>query len=552
MKVIYSYALAFLLPFLCYSQKEEIQTLESTLAQQNDEGFIKDAISLSKLYYAESLFEMGARRAQDAYLKAKEAGQNELMAVALNSRGKSIEKLADGRKTFFNRAYKSFELSNRHTSDNDLRLDNFTNMQSIAVTMNRPKDAQKAAYHIAVLKGEDPPPLPKEDGIGLFNSKKKKAMEEYRKVQAEKLNLAKEKKSLTEEKASLTEELTEMNIAQEAMREQQETLIDLLETKESAIVSMSEEQMKQELLLSEQERLLDSLTFINILDSLELAQTEMQVEQQNLELREKEAKLQLQATQRNLFLSLAGLFVIAVIGLLHRFLVIKGHNAVLAEKNKIIEKERERSEELLLNILPGAIADELKKSGVAATQHYDTATVMFVDFKGFSKISKQITPAQLVADLDHAFKNFDAIVEKFGLEKIKTIGDAYMCAGGVPNENQGHPINVVKAAIEIQAFLEIWNTEKSSKNEPVFEARIGIHTGPLVAGVVGSKKFAYDIWGDTVNVASRMETSCEPGKVNISNSTFLRIQHDFDCEYRGKVPAKNVGEVEMYYVNMDN
>ena len=545
MRITCSLIFSFLFSLLCFAQKEKIQLLESTLSQKEGVEFVNDAMALASYYYAEELYDMAGRRAQDAYLQAKDLKQKNLMALSLNWRGKSIEKLANGRRAFLNRAYKSFELSNKNTSDNVLRIENFTHMKAIAELMNRPKDAQKAAHYLATLKGEPPPPLPEESGITLFKTKKKKAMEEYRKVQAEKLNLAKEKESLTEE-------LSEMNIAQEALREQQETLIDLLAVKETEIVNMSEEQMKQQLLLSEQERLLDSLTFVSLLDSLELAQTEMQVKQKNMELREQKAKLELQTSQRNLFLSLAGLFVIAALGLLHRNRVMKGHNAVLAEKNAIIEKERARSEDLLLNILPSAIAEELKKSGVAATQHYETATVMFVDFKGFSKISKQISPQKLVADLDHAFKSFDAIIEKYGLEKIKTIGDAYMCAGGVPNENQGQPINVVKAAIDMQGFLEKWNTEKARKKEPVFEARIGIHTGPLVAGVVGSKKFAYDIWGDTVNVASRMETSCEPGKVNISNSTFLRIQHDFNCEYRGKVPAKNVGEVEMYYVNWDN
>ncbi len=529
----------------CFSQKEKIQELEITLGQKKGIDFVNDAITLSDLYYAEGMFDMSGRRADEAYEKAKGLNKKGLMSIALNKRGKAIMGLANGRKAYMNRAYKSFQESNRNTNDNVLRKDNLENMKTLAEKLNKPKEVQRVVYLLAVLNGEDPPPLPDDTRTGLFNSKKKKALEEYRRVQAEKQNLA-------EEKANLTEELTELTEEQQSLREQQETLINLLDVKETAIADMSDEQMKRELLLSEQERLLDSLTFTTILDSLELSQRDMLVERQELALREQQAELQLQKSQRNLLLSLAGIFVILAAGLYHRYQVIHGHNALLAEKNKIIQKERERSEELLLNILPKAIAEELKSSGGAETQHYENATVMFVDFKGFSKISKQLTPAQLVSDLDHAFKNFDTIIGKYGLEKIKTIGDAYMCAGGLPNEDQSHPVNVVKAAMEMQGFLDTWNDEKAKKGEPLFEARIGIHTGPLVAGVVGSKKFAYDIWGDTVNVASRMETSCEVGKVNISNSTFNRVKNDFRCEYRGKVPAKNVGEVEMYYVNRDN
>ena len=507
--------------------------------------FVSEAVLLSDLYLNESMFDMANRRAEDAYEKAKSIGHKNLIASALNRRGKALEKMANGKKSILNKAYKSFEESNDYTVDPIERIENLQHMKSLAEMLKRPKDVEQVNYLLAVARGENPPVLPESESTGLFNSKKKRALEQYRKLQAEKLNIVQEKENLAEELSELTEE-------QQAMRDQQETLIDLLAMKEKAIVNMSEEQIKQELMLSEQERLLDSLTFTNILDSLELSQQKMQLEQQQSALREQEAELALQKTHRNLLLAVAGIFVVIAGGLLHRFYTIKGHNLVLEEKNKIIQAERERSEKLLLNILPKAVADELKLSGGAETQHYDNATVMFVDFKGFSKISKQLTPRELVSDLDHAFKNFDKIIEKYGLEKIKTIGDAYMCAGGLPSEDKSHPINVIKAALEIQVFLDQWNSSKAKKNEPIFEARIGIHTGPLVAGVVGSKKFAYDIWGDTVNVASRMETSCEVGKVNISDSTYERVKDYFVCEYRGKVPAKNVGEVEMYYVDSMN
>ncbi len=530
---------------VCFSQKEKINELEATLNQQSGIDFIRNAIGLSDLYMDEGRPDLALTRAESALAEAKKQGNKSLIAAALNRRGKSIRQSADGKRLLLNRAYKSFEESNEFSTSDEERMDNLVNMKSIAESLNKPDDVRRAAYALAVLQGKNPPPPEEDTRTGLFNSRRKRALQEYRQVQAEKQNLAAEKNSLADELAELSEE-------QASMRAQQEKLVNLLEMKELAIVDMSKEQMQQELLFSEQERLLDSLTFINILDSLELAKKEMQVEQQELALREQMAELELQKSQRNLLLALAGIFIVAAAGLFHRYHVAKGHNLMLAEKNRIIQQERERSEELLLNILPKAVAEELKLNGGAETQHFENATVMFVDFKGFSKISKELTPGQLVADLDFAFKNFDGIIGKFGLEKIKTIGDAYMCAGGLPSEDSTHPIQVIKAALEIQAFLNQWNNEKANRKEPIFEARIGIHTGPLVAGVVGSKKFAYDIWGDTVNVAARMETSCEVGRVNISDSTFQRVKNNFACEYRGKVPAKNVGEVEMYYVSAMN
>lgn len=534
---IYIFLLFF--PLIGHSQKEKIKQLESELTKLQGADFAETALELADQYYQQSMFQMSERRADNALEEAKKIDNDELIASAYFRKGMVLTKTAGGKKFRLNAAFKNFEQSNRFTSDEKKRIENLKNMQVLAQRLRKTKELEKINTQLANLgfvKNND------SERISIFNKRKKKAEKEFEKLQSE-------KEKLSEQQEVLQEEISEMAAVQNELVEMQEGLINQLQTKELAIVTMSDEQMKKELILSEKERLLDSFTFVNILDSLELSQKGMLLEQQKMELREQDAELQLQTSQRNFFLALAGLFTILVAGLSHRFFVMKNHNKVLEEKNKIIQEERERSEKLLLNILPKPVADELKLSGVAETQYYETATVMFVDFKGFSKISKQLTPQQLVSDLDHAFKNFDAIIEKYKLEKIKTIGDAYMCAGGLPNKNIAHPKNVVQAAIEIQKFLVKWNNEKAKKREPVFEARIGIHTGPLVAGVVGSKKFAYDIWGDTVNVAARMETGCEAGKVNISNTTFKVVKDNFNCEYRGKVPAKNVGEVEMYYVN---
>ena len=219
----------------------------------------------------------------------------------------------------------------------------------------------------------------------------------------------------------------------------------------------------------------------------------------------------------------------------------------MQEINRQIDEERKRSDELLLNILPEQIANELKENGKASAQKYENVTVLFTDFKDFTKVSEKLTPEQLVRELDYCFRGFDFIISQYGVEKIKTIGDAYMCASGLTNKRT-MPVNIIKAGLEMQEFLEDYKKERMVKGLPFFEARIGIHTGPVVAGVVGVKKFAYDIWGDTVNIAARMEANAGVGKVNISEETYRQVKYNFDCEHRGKIEAKNKGYIDMYHV----
>lgn len=214
-----------------------------------------------------------------------------------------------------------------------------------------------------------------------------------------------------------------------------------------------------------------------------------------------------------------------------------------------IAKEKKRSDSLLLNILPAEVAEELKEKGSADAQLIDQVTVLFTDFKGFTTLSEKLSPKALVAEINTCFSAFDAIMEKYGVEKIKTIGDAYMAAGGLPTPNKTHATDVVKAALAVQQFMQQHKAEKAAAGELYFEIRIGIHTGPVVAGIVGVKKFQYDIWGDTVNTASRMESSGETGKVNISESTYALVSHAFACTPRGKITAKGKGEIAMYFVD---
>ena len=223
--------------------------------------------------------------------------------------------------------------------------------------------------------------------------------------------------------------------------------------------------------------------------------------------------------------------------------------AELARKNKQIEDERQKSETLLLNILPKEVANDIMSTGKYQPVELAHVTVMFVDFVGFSSYSKGRAPKEIVHDLSVCFETFDKIIDRYGLEKIKTIGDAYMCAGGVPEQEASHELRVVRAALDIQAFMDRWREAHLEKGKGCFEARIGIHSGPVVAGVVGLKKFTYDIWGDTVNIASRMESSGMPGRVNISEATYALVKPYFICRSRGKIEAKNIGEVGMYFVD---
>lgn len=217
--------------------------------------------------------------------------------------------------------------------------------------------------------------------------------------------------------------------------------------------------------------------------------------------------------------------------------------------NRLLDEAKNQSDQLLLNILPAETAEELKSTGRASAKRFDEVTVMFTDFKDFTQASERMSPEVLVDELNFYFSEFDIIISRHNIEKIKIIGDSYMCVGGLPVANATHAHDVVQAAVELREFMIARKMERSGRGETFFELRIGIHTGPVVAGIVGLKKFAYDIWGDTVNTASRMENSGEPNKINISGETYAKVKDRFRCTYRGKVNAKNKGEIDMYFVD---
>jgi adenylate cyclase len=246
-----------------------------------------------------------------------------------------------------------------------------------------------------------------------------------------------------------------------------------------------------------------------------------------------------------------GLLIIVVIALLlyRNFLNKKKANLLLTQQNEVIEAEKKKSDDLLLNILPIETAKELKEKGYSEARYYDQVTILFTDFKGFTTLSEKLSPAELVEEIDYCFKAFDHIVTKYGIEKIKTIGDSYMAAGGLPKPFENSVENTLKAAIEMRDFINDLAIQRKRHNRLFFEVRVGVHTGSVVAGIVGIKKFAYDVWGDTVNTASRMESSSQVGKVNISGNTYRLIKDnpEFEFERRGEIAVKGKGDIEMYF-----
>lgn len=285
----------------------------------------------------------------------------------------------------------------------------------------------------------------------------------------------------------------------------------------------------------------DSVTNVGAVQQMAELRTDYEISQKQTEL---DLLAQKQRTQKVIVIATGialFLIILLAIGLYRR-------NKFIKRTSKIIEKEKNRSDELLLNILPEETAKELKNYGKVTSSRFESVTVMFTDFKDFTRYSDNVSPEILVESVDYYFSKFDEIMDKYNLEKIKTVGDSYMCAGGLPFPTTDHAFKTVMAGIEIAEFVENARDHGAAKMIP-FEVRIGINTGPVVAGVVGKKKFAYDIWGDTVNIASRMESNSEPGCINISENTYQLIKDHFNCRYRGEIEVKNKGMMKMFFVH---
>lgn len=395
--------------------------------------------------------------------------------------------------------------------------------------------------------------------------------QELRDLTIQQLGLEKEKLQLESNNMTLEAERKEDELA--LLRQQQEIQASRLANQALEAAHANQELVlaKQRLEKERQDREIVDLNQKQALQRLEIAAQEAREKDnlQKISLLNQEKQIQdltiqkQHAFRRSAFG--AGALLLIILGLIAGgYMLTRRKNRLLAAQNEqirlqnteieanrvVITAEKARSDELLLNILPAETAEELKATGKATPKKYDQVTVMFTDFSKFTTLTEHLDPKLLIDDLNTYFAAFDEIVSRHGLEKIKTIGDAYMCAGGLGEGLSGHALATVKAALEMQAFCARQKDKQIIKGSPAFTMRVGIHTGPVVAGVVGSKKFAYDIWGDTVNTASRLESASEPGKINISKTAFDLLDDQLACQYRGSLPARNRGDIDMYFVDI--
>lgn len=291
-----------------------------------------------------------------------------------------------------------------------------------------------------------------------------------------------------------------------------------------------------------------------VTNMLNMFEFEQQMNQQRMEQERQQELAQQELSSarqlRNFVIAGAILLLLLLLLLFNRYKIKRDSNKILEEKNDIISKEKERSDDLLLNILPSEVAEELKRKGEIESKVIEDVTVLFTDFKGFTSLTKQMSPKELVRNLHDCFSAFDRICEKYNIEKIKTIGDAYMAVGGIPLQSATHAKDAVKAALEMVELTKELKKKKIANNKTYFEIRVGLHSGQVVAGIVGLKKFQYDIWGDTVNIANRMESHGLEGTVNISEKTYelIKDEPDLAFESRGKIKVKGSQEVEMWIV----
>ncbi len=490
-----------------FAQAEKVRQLEEQLRGAEGAKRVELLIALADANLYAGDYPKAIQNADDAGDLAAKLKMPEFRANALNREGKAM--MFSGKR----KAADQFEQSNKilrdsRSGNNTLMLDNLDHLRTLAQRAGRDRELKELDEQIARIRAGG--------GISSPGSRQE--------IQAE----------LSTTQKQLAENQNKFRSNESKLLEESQALQAQLAAQKAELDKMTEEQMKTAMLVMQQRVLLDSVFFSRGMDSLAISNA-------NLALREAESN-------RKFNYAIMGVLLLLAAGATFSFVRARMNTRVLQEKNITIREEQVRSENLLLNILPSLVADELKKKGRTTARYFEDVSVLFADFVGFSKIAEQLTPQQLVSELDTCFQKFDDIIAQYDLEKIKTIGDAYMCAGGLPNGGGAQLHDMVSAAKDMQAWLSEWNAGREKEGLPRFDARIGIHRGPVVAGVVGSKKFAFDIWGDTVNIAARVEQAGEGGRINISGDAFEVVKDVFPCHYRGKISAKNKGEIDMYFV----
>ncbi len=377
--------------------------------------------------------------------------------------------------------------------------------------------------------------------ISQAQSKKelKEANEElkrqFNELASEKAKLDREKRQIEVEKSWISDQLRALhqdNAQKGMVLDKQQTQIKQIKTQVEESKAIIEETRD---VLESQSDSLSKLAEAKEISDLMLSREKLELDKQRLISENQKASEKI---------LIGGILFVLVLSFFLLFMYFSKKKA-----SAKIEEEKKKSDELLLNILPEEVADELKKYGKTTAKSYSLVTVLFADIKNFTKLSEKMTPEQLIKELDIVFGAFDEIIQRHNIERIKIIGDCYMCAGGIPVANTTNPIDVVAAAREMCSFMHKINIDKKAAGHEFFNLRIGVHSGPIVAGIVGTKKFAYDIWGDTVNIAARLESSGEVGQINISEDTYKLIKDKFKCTPRGKLEAKNKGLIDMYFVD---
>ena len=523
---------------LCFGQSAD--DLEKKLAGATADADKMDLkYELAKIYSeSSSKREKALAYIKDAYGIATKLQDRYMLAKIAYLEGETLLKKREKL-----RAVSRFKLAKDNAvkaKDNDIALKAIQKLSAIAAQGGDYKDAYDYTREGLKIVGSNRGTSSSSSSSDGASSKTiNKLITEKTKLQNENRRLEKDKRALKEEVFSLE---NKMKTGSSTLTPEQRKILSELGEKEKQLEDLATAKQAADERRKQLERKYDKL-------SKEELRNEALLKEQEKDLLAAEMETEKQANTRNILFGALGSLGLILMLVFGRLRANRKAKKEIEAKSKIIDEERKRSDELLLNILPADIANELKEKGKVAAKKYNEVSVLFTDFKNFSGIAERMTADQLVNELDHCFKAFDYIISQYeSIEKIKTIGDAYMCALGL-NNKKGQATDLVKAAVEMQDFMEEYKLDRSRNHKPFFEARIGIHTGPVVAGMVGFNKFAYDIWGDTVNIASRMESNGMVGRVNISDATYKQVLTKFKCDYRGKISAKNKGEIDMYFVN---